>query len=232
MIERRLAELARRHALDAAAVAPLSRLLDRLAEDATAPTAVREPDEAVDVHVADSLSGLAVPALGRARVVADLGSGAGFPVLVLAIARPETLFHAVESVSRKAAFIRAAADDLRVENVVVVPSRAEEWGEGLGRCDVVCARALAPLAIVCEYAAPLLADGGTLVAWKGALSHEESRDGAHAAAVLGLSAPEELEVRPYPSSERRRLVIARKVAATPSEYPRRAGMAVKRPLRA
>jgi 16S rRNA (guanine527-N7)-methyltransferase len=84
--------------------------------------------------------------------------------------------------------------------------------------------------VLCEYAAPLLADGGVLVAWKGAVPGDESAAGAAAATVVGLEPVEVVAVDPYPEAERRTLHVFRKIAPTPERFPRRAGMAVKRPL--
>jgi 16S rRNA (guanine527-N7)-methyltransferase len=95
---------------------------------------------------------------------------------------------------------------------------------------VVTARALAALPVVCEYAAPLLREGGSLVAWKGALADEEAAAGTRAAAELGLAAPRALVVDPYPGAGPATLVIARKDAPTPARFPRRPGMALKRPV--
>jgi 16S rRNA (guanine527-N7)-methyltransferase len=95
---------------------------------------------------------------------------------------------------------------------------------------VITARALAPLAVVCEYAAPLLREGGTLVAWKGRLDEAEAADGAAAAAKLGLAPPEAIRVDPYPGAGPATLVVARKIAPTPDRFPRRPGIARKRPL--
>jgi 16S rRNA (guanine527-N7)-methyltransferase len=84
--------------------------------------------------------------------------------------------------------------------------------------------------VLCEYAAPLLRDGGALVAWKGAVDAREDADGLHAAQVLGLEREEVRAVEPYPGSQRRTLHVFRKVSPTPEGYPRRPGMAAKRPL--
>ncbi len=227
----RLEDLAARYGLPDGAVSRFTVLLDRLASD-EAPTTVNDPDRGRSVHVADALAGLDVPELRRAGLIADLGAGAGLPGLVLAAALPEAHVVLVESVGRKAAFIEHAADAMGLVNVDVVAARAEEWHAGVGRCDVVTARALAALAVVCEYAAPLLRDDGILVAWKGALEPEERRDGDAAAAMLGLSMPDVRPVAPYRGSRNRHLVVARKIAPTPERFPRRPGMAVKRPLTA
>jgi 16S rRNA (guanine527-N7)-methyltransferase len=94
------------------------------------------------------------------------------------------------------------------------------------------ARALAPLPVLVEYAAPLLAPDGALVAWKGRLEPDEDADGRAAAAVLGMSAPEALPVQPFPEARDRYLYLSSKVSPTPSRYPRRPGIARKRPIRA
>ncbi len=111
----------------------------------------------MEVHIADSLAGLELAELRTPGVVADIGSGAGFPGLVLALARPESRVVLVESVGKKAEFLREAAEELSAGNVEVVTGRAEAWPAGIGACDVVTARALARLDILLEYAAPLLA---------------------------------------------------------------------------
>ena len=199
-------------------------------EDASAPTSVHGRREVEDVHIADSLVGLEVPAVGEAARIVDLGSGAGLPGLVLAIARPEAQVVLVESVGKKCAWLERTVSDLGLENVRVACARAEELDEE--PFDVVTARALASLSVLCEYAAPLMGEGGTLVAWKGAVDAREDDDGLHAAHVLGLVRDEVRAVEPYPGSQRRTLHVFRKVSPTPEGYPRRPGMAAKRPLTA
>jgi 16S rRNA (guanine527-N7)-methyltransferase len=138
----------------------------------------------------------------------------------------------IEAAARKCEFLRSAVDAMDLGNAEVVWARAEEWTDGMGRCDVVTARALAAMPVLCEYAAPLLVDGGVLVAWKGAVAEAEAADEAAAAEHLGLSAEPVRSVIPFPGSERRTLHVLRKVAPTPPNYPRRAGIATKRPLSA
>lgn len=224
------AGLAERYALPPGAVEQLAALLTALAADPHAPTTVRSPEEAVRVHVADSLVALELPEVRAAREIADLGAGAGFPGLPLAIALLEARVALVESNARKCAFIRAAAEAACVHNAVAVPERVESWTEGIGRCDIVTARALAPLAVIAEYAAPLLRDGGLLVAWKGRRDGGEECDAAAAAEQLGLAVEEVRAVAPYDGAEHRHLHLLRKVAPTPPRFPRRPGMARKRPL--
>jgi 16S rRNA (guanine527-N7)-methyltransferase len=229
-VQARLGELSALHRLPAGAAASLATLLDVVATDPHAPTAVRDPGEAVDVHIADSLAGLEVEQLRSAHQIADLGAGAGFPGLVLAAALPRARVTLIESAGRKCEFIRAAATAAGMGNVDVVHARVEEWsppGEG---CDAVTARALAPLGVLVEYAAPLLRVGGALVAWKAAPDAAEDAVGANAAAEVGLRAVETRAVTPFPDARSRTLHLYLKDRSTPNRFPRRPGVARKRPL--
>jgi 16S rRNA (guanine527-N7)-methyltransferase len=208
----------------------LEAVLEMQSTDPTASTTVRDPLEAVDRHVADSLVALELDAVRGARRIADLGSGAGWPGLALAAALPDARVALVESAVRHCRYLERAVAAGGLANVEVVHARAEEWAAGLGVHDLVTARALAALPVVCEYAAPLLAEGGALVAWKGAVAGDEAAAGAAAASELGLEVGEVRAVSPYPAAERRTLHVFRKIAPTPARFPRRAGMASKRPL--
>ena len=190
-----------------------------------APTTVAAGD-AARVHVDDSL--VAVPYVPAGRI-ADLGSGAGVPGLVLAAVLPDRSFVLVEASRKKCAFIAETAEAMGLSNVSVQWGRAEEVADVF---DGVCARALAALPVLCEYAAPLLGEGGTAIFWKGAVEADEEADGRYAASVLGLSAPEVIPVTPFSGSARRTLWVFRKIAPTPERFPRRAGIATKRPLSA
>jgi 16S rRNA (guanine527-N7)-methyltransferase len=110
--------------------------------------------------------------------------------------------------------------------------RAEDWAraDGAAAYEAVTARAVAPLAVLAEYAAPLLAPGGALIAWKGARDRDEEAAAARAAAELGLEPRPALSVEPYSGSRNRHLHVYLKVRDTPARFPRRAGMATKRPL--
>ncbi len=184
----------------------------------------------MDVHVADSLSALELEEVRAAREVADLGAGAGFPGVVLAAALPDARVKLVESVGRKCAFMHGIVQAAGLANAHVVCARAEAWPEGIGRHDLVTARALAPLAVLAEYAAPLLRVGGALVAYKGARDAGEEAGAARAAGELGLEPRAVRRVHPFPGAEQRHLHVLAKVAETPARFPRRPGMARKRPL--
>jgi len=226
----RLEDVGRRFGVPPAGVDALRRVLELQASDPTASTTVRAVDDAIDRHVADSLVALELPAVRDARRIADLGAGAGWPGLALAAALPEVRVALVESAIRHCRYLEKAVAAGGFANVEVVHARAEEWRDGLVVNDLVTARALAALPVLCEYAAPLLVEGGALVAWKGAVPAEEAAAGAAAAAVVGLAVGEVRAVSPYVGAERRTLHVFRKIAPTPERFPRRPGMAVKRPL--
>ena len=226
----RLEALAAAHGLPEGAVARVSALLELQASDPTASTTVRAPAVAVDRHVADALSGLTLDTVRAARRIADIGAGAGWPGLALAAALPDAQVALVESASRHCRYLARAVEVAGLENVSVVHARAEGWAEGIGVHDLVTARALAALPVLCEYAAPLLADGGWLVAWKGAVEAAELADGRAAAEVLGLEPVEPIRVVPYAGARDHTLHGFRKIAPTPERFPRRPGIATKRPL--
>jgi 16S rRNA (guanine527-N7)-methyltransferase len=228
----RLVELIEGYGVPASGAEALARLLALGAEDPAASTTITDPAEAVDRHVADSLVALELEDVHGALRIADLGSGAGWPGLALAAALPDAHVTLVESALRHCRFLERAVEVSGLANVSVVHARAEEWTPGRGAHDLVTARALAALPVVCEYAAPLLAPGGTLVAWKGAVDPLEAADGAAAAEILGLGPAEVRAVRPFPEARARTLHAYRKVAETPARFPRRPGMATKRPLSA
>jgi 16S rRNA (guanine527-N7)-methyltransferase len=230
VVGRRLAEICRRHGLSAAQGGQLRCLLEVLASDPHAPTAVSEPDAAVDVHLADSLAALDLPTVRAATRIADIGSGPGFPGLALAVALPSATVSLVESAARKCDFIERARSAGGVGNATVVAARAEAWAAGVGGQDLVTARAVAPLAVLCEYAAPLLRLGGALVAWRGRRDSDQEQSAVRAAAELGLEARGAVRSEPYPGSSDHHLHLYVKVMPTPARFPRRPGMASKRPL--
>ncbi|HUA74856.1 MAG TPA: RsmG family class I SAM-dependent methyltransferase [Solirubrobacteraceae bacterium] len=219
------------YALEPAQLDQLGSILDLLERDDSAPTTVREPDAAVERHLADALSALEVQELGaEGCAIADLGAGAGFPGAVLAVALPSAHVSLVESQRRKCEFLVRLLTGARIGNANVVCARAEEWEEGRLANDVVVARALAPQPVVLEYAAPLLRPGGMLIDWRGRRDDGDERAAALAGRALGLELREIREVRPFPSATDRHLHVWRKTGETPGRFPRRAGMARKRPL--
>jgi 16S rRNA (guanine527-N7)-methyltransferase len=221
-----VAALVSRYDLPAPAPRQLEALLALLTEDPFAPTAV-DAAHAVDDHLADSLVALELEEVQAAATIADLGSGPGLPGLPLAIALPHASVHLVESSIRKCEFLERAVRRCELSNVAVVHARIEQWTASV---DLVTARALAPLEVAVEYAGPLLRIGGTLVVWRGQRDPEAEEMAAKAAQIVGIEVREIRAVQPYPAARNRNLHVMSKVMETPSRFPRRPGIAIKRPL--
>jgi 16S rRNA (guanine527-N7)-methyltransferase len=226
----RLERLRMRYGLSEHQRDQLTAILGELAASEHAPTAVRDPDRAVDVHLADSLVALELGGLQMSGRIADLGAGAGFPGVALAVALPESEVSLVEAQARKCAFIESLCAAVQVANVRVVRARAEEWVGGVGANDAVLARALAPPPVVVEYAAPLLRVGGILVDWRGGRDPAGERSGERAAAQVGMELVEIRRVEPYEGTREHHLHRYVKAQETPKTFPRRAGVARRRPL--
>jgi 16S rRNA (guanine527-N7)-methyltransferase len=225
-----LRDLGARHGLAPDQTESLAALVSALASDARAPTALRSPDRSIDGHIADSLAALEVEAVRAASAIADLGSGAGFPGLPLAIALADCEVWLLESQARKCAYMQDLIAQAHVSRARVVCGRVEDWGEGRATVDVALARALAPQPVVLEYAAPLLRRGGVLVDWRGRRDQAQERSAELAAGELGLERVEVRRVAPFPEARDRHLHLYMKVSDTPPQFPRRPGMAAKRPL--
>lgn len=213
----------------------LETVLRLLAEERASVSSVVD-DRAWKVHVEDSLTGLTVPELRSASRIADIGAGAGFPGLVLAVALPKADVDLIESVGRKTAFIAAAASTAAIPNAHAVTARAEDLaraeppGGGLESYDVVTARAVGRLSTLAELASPLLREEGLLIAWKGKRDGNEERQLKEASASLAMTPEQILDVGHRAGSEHRHLHIIRKSAATPPNLPRKSGLAKKHPF--
>jgi 16S rRNA (guanine527-N7)-methyltransferase len=205
-------------------------VLDLLAEERASVSSVVD-ERAWRVHVADSLTGLEVKELREAARIADVGAGAGFPGLALAVALPQAQIDLLESVGRKCEFMRRAAAAAGIANATVRNLRSEDWAVAAGReaYDAVTARAVGRLSTLAELASPLLKPNGVLVAWKGKRDPGEEEQLVNASEALAMKPEQILDVGNRAGSEHRHLHVIRKVDRTPAELPRRPGMAKKRP---
>jgi 16S rRNA (guanine527-N7)-methyltransferase len=216
--------------LDGAARAKLERVLELLAEERASVSSVVD-ERAWRVHVADSLTGLEVAELREAARIADIGAGAGFPGLVLAVTLPEARIDLIESVGRKCEFMRLAIAEAGIPNADVLNARSEDLAAGDGReaYDAVTARAVGRLSTLAELASPLLKPNGVLVAWKGKRDEDEERQLERASEALAMRPEQILEVGDRAGSEHRHLHVIRKSGPTPPNLPRKPGIAKKRP---
>lgn len=196
-------------------------------------TSITEPAAIYELHFLDSLSvSLAVDLRATGNLV-DVGTGAGFPGLVLAAVFPHLRVTLVESVEKKANFLRLVSRELdlgtRVETVCL---RAEEAGHKRGLragFDLAVARGVAKLNVLAEYCLPLVRPAGVFVALKGPKLTDELAEARLAFRVLGGTEAEVIEWV-LPGGAGRTLVRIPKIDVTPSGYPRRVGLPAKRPL--
>lgn len=209
----------------------LEKVLELLAAERASVSSVTDPRQAWKVHVADSLTGLEAGDLLAAATIADIGSGAGFPGLPLAVALPSARVDLIESVGRKCDFIQRAIDAAGIPNATVLDARSEELAitDRREAYDAVTARAVGRLSTLAELAAPLLRDGGILVAWKGKRDEDEEQQLERASEQLAMRPELILDVGDRAGSKHRHLHILRKLGPTPADLPRRAGVAKKRP---
>jgi 16S rRNA (guanine527-N7)-methyltransferase len=217
-------------ALDGAAREKLETVLALLAEERASVSSVVD-QRAWRVHVLDSLTGLEVPDLRAAERVADVGAGAGFPGLALAVALPEAQVDLIESVTRKCEFMRRSAEEAGITNVTVRNTRSEDWAAAKGReaYDAVTARAVGRLSTLAELASPLLKPKGLLVAWKGKRDADEEQQLERASEALAMRPETILDVGNRAGSAHRHLHVIRKTGPTPANLPRKPGIAKKRP---
>ena len=195
----------------------------------------RDFREILQRHVLDSLSCLMFSQLRGTGRLADIGSGGGLPGIPLAVVLPEAEVTLIESVGKKAAFLRYASDELGLANVEVGNARVEDVarvGNRRGTYDICTVRALARLSVIAEYALPLLGNGGHVVAMKGREDADERAEGERAAAVLGGRVGGEILVPQVACAEQRerRLLLLEKTGETPSAYPRKTGTPARNPL--
>jgi 16S rRNA (guanine527-N7)-methyltransferase len=216
--------------LDPAGREALGRVLELLARERASVSSVVD-ERAWKVHVADSLTGLDVPELRAAGRIADVGAGAGFPGLALAVALPDAQVDLIESIGRKCDFMRSAIEAAGISNATALNSRSEDWASAEGRdaYDVVTARAVGRLSTLAELASPLLKPNGLLIAWKGKRDADEESQLERAAESLAMRPEQVLDVGDRAGSEHRHLHVIRKSGPTPANLPRNPGIAKKRP---
>ena len=193
-------------------------------------TAITEPRDVAALHLLDSLALLPMAGLGNERLV-DVGCGAGFPGVPLAIAAPGLEVTLLDSQRKRIDFLEEVREGLGLKNAACVHGRAEEFaGEHREQFDAAVSRAVAALPVLCELCLPLVKVGGRMLAMKSANSEEEINGAKRAVKLLGGQVEWVKDYR-IPSTEiTHRVVCVRKVSAAPEKYPRRFALIKKQPL--
>ena len=189
----------------------------------------------LDRHYMDSLAPLALPGwLPTGASVVDVGSGAGFPGLPLAIARPDLQVLLLDSLQKRLTFLQAVIEALGLTNVRTAHARAEDAGQNPAlreRFSVATARAVAATPVLMELLLPLVQVGGRAICYKGPSAEDELRAGARAAKALGGDGLTALPVAvPFQPEWQHCVLVSQKQRTTPRAYPRKAGTPAREPL--
>ncbi len=196
-------------------------------------TAVKDEDEMLDKHFIDSLTVLKAGLIQNNPKLIDVGTGAGFPGLVLAIARPDLQVTLMDAQQKRLLFLEKTAEETQTANITIVHARAEDGArrpELRERFDYAVARAVAPTNVLCEYLLPYVKVDGYALCWKGPALKDELESGRKAAHLLGgrLEMPVSCEVA---GRDWEHMILpVRKVQHTASAYPRKAGTPKSKPL--
>lgn len=195
-------------------------------------TAIKEPKEVLYKHFYDCIlffKNVNVPS--NAKII-DVGTGAGFPGLVLKIVRPDLEVVLLDSLNKRILFLNDVIEKLNLKNITAIHSRAEDGAKNKlyrEKFDIACARAVANLPVLLEYCTPFVKVGGQFVAMKGPSANEEIALCDNAILQLKVSNPQVLS-ETLTGSEERNFVIFKKISQTPPKYPRKSGIISKQPL--
>lgn len=193
-------------------------------------TAITEPREIAVKHFLDSLSAISTGFV-NGKVI-DVGTGAGFPGLVLKVAKPEISLTLLDSLNKRINFLKEVASELSLDGIEFVHARAEDAARlsHRGSYDTVVSRAVANMTVLSELCIPFLKVGGRFLALKGPLADEELENAKRAIHILGGEVEDVFNVDiPY-SELSHKIIIIKKVRQTPIQYPRKAGVPTKNPL--
>lgn len=183
-------------------------------------TAVTEPTEVVTRHFLDCAA--LAPHMPQGGRVLDVGTGAGFPGMPLAILCPETEFVLLDALRKRIDFLNEVIETLGLTNVTAIHARAEDFAkDSRASFDMAVSRAVADLLTLSELAVPMVKVGGCFLAMKAADCAEEVQSAAHAFEVLGVGEPEMLSYTVPHDGIERALVRLPKISDTPDKYPRR-----------
>ncbi len=194
-------------------------------------TAITEPEEILEKHFLDSLTTLLACKPKDGSKVLDVGTGAGFPGVPIKIMRPDLQVTLLDGSNKRLNFLGELCSELGVE-CRRVHKRAEEAGVDKAmreNFDIVTARAVAQLRVLCEYCLPLVKMKGYFIAMKGPGANEELFEARNALDMLGGDKVDIKQVQ-LPNAGERNLIVVRKLSFTPKGYPRHGGTIIKHPL--
>ena len=197
-------------------------------------TAIRDPEEFTMKHFVDSVTCFNLPEYQDAEIILDLGTGAGFPGVPLAILSPDKEFVLVDSLNKRLKIIDELCANIGINNVRTVHGRAEDLAknkEHRERYHICVSRAVANLSTLSEYCLPFVRLGGYMFAYKGADAENEAQEAKKAIKILGGNIHKTVNTPINESAEEHKILMIKKVQTTPSKYPRKAGSPAKEPLK-
>ncbi len=196
-------------------------------------TRITEPEEFIVKHFLDSLVCCNRKEFQQAERIIDVGTGAGFPGIPLAILAPEKKFVLMDSLAKRLRIIDALCGEAGISNVETVHARAEELARNKNhreKYDLCVSRAVANMAVLSEYCLPFIKVGGCFMAYKGPEAAAEAAEAEKAIKLLGGSLQEIYDGSLAKYDISHKIVLIKKVKNTVSKYPRKAGMPTKEPL--
>lgn len=194
-------------------------------------TAILEPDEILIKHFYDCLLFLKNTEIPEGAGVIDVGTGAGFPGVVLKIARPDIKLTLLDSLNKRITFLSAVLEGIGL-SAETVHGRAEELSKNAAyreQYDIACARAVAKLSVLSEYCMPYVKKGGLFVSMKGPAARDELCEAKKAIELLGGGDATIFE-ETLPDDSQRCFISVKKISQTPTKYPRNSGKITKQPL--
>lgn len=186
-------------------------------------TAITEDEEIISKHFIDSIQAFQFDELKDATTLIDVGTGAGFPGLPIKIMKPELKVTLLDSTNKKLGFLKVVTEELKLNNVEFIHSRAEDGARKIGyrdSYDIAISRAVANLSLLTELCLPYVKIGGHFIALKGPAVDQEIEDAKYAVEVLGGKIVKTMEVDIEGTDLKHNLVVIRKVKATPKDFPR------------
>lgn len=197
-------------------------------------TAITDRDEFIEKHFIDSLMAVDSDEVRNAKSVIDVGTGAGFPGIPLAIVFPEKKFVLMDSLNKRLKVIDDLCDRAGIMNVVTAHGRAEELSRNKDhreKYDLCIARAVANMSTLSEYCLPFIGMGGYFLAYKGPDCEAELNEAKNAIKILGGKIDDVREAEISDFGLAHKIVYVKKVKETPAKYPRKAGTPSKEPLK-
>lgn len=194
-------------------------------------TAITDDEGIATKHFLDSLTAINTGFV-KGKVI-DVGTGAGFPGLVMKIAKPEIELTLLDSLNKRINFLKEVGGQLGLDGVEYIHARAEDGGKNRacrGRFDTVVSRAVANLTVLSEWCIPFLRKGGYFLALKGPLADAELTDARRAISILGGKVEDIFEADIPFTDLKHKIIIIKKVGQTPMKYPRKPGIATKIPI--